>query len=288
MFCKEALLHDCPAEGVPLRTEQFANDVEDAGDALDADQQPAGKRRGNGKGGRGGRGGRGRGGKGGKGRGGKKGKGKGKTKRSGKKVEKPQGGRGRGKGGKGRGSAATKSGSSDLTTPTKRPCKGDESESTSSPKDEVEAGKPQLTASMSKASAKKNAMPKSAGKPKAKAKPARKPKSSPSKPQQTGKGKRKAASKESKQEEEGGRDKCFARRYKPTRETAVLQWTAIRDAFNDHLRDTLLCPSKLEDFDYSKVSADRVSSVQHVAMQVLQNLYAFACRTPSGKWSSPS
>ena len=97
----------------------------------------------------------------------------------------------------------------------------------------------------------------SAKKPKAKAKPAGKSKSSPSKPEPKVKGKRKVDSQDSKQEEEG-RDKCFARRYKPTRETATLQWMAIRDAFNDHLRQTLLCPSKLED-SYD-TCADSVSS----------------------------
>ena len=134
----------------------------------------------------------------------------------------------------------------------RRPRKGDDepsSQSESKPKACEEdlavppasnkyADKPKPPARKPKASAKK---------PKAKAKPAGKKKSSPSTPEPKGKAKRKADSQDSRHKEEGGRDKCFARRYKPTRESATLQWMAIRDAFNDHLRQTLLCPSKLED-----------------------------------------
>ena len=235
------LQHDCPAEGVPLRSEQFANGVEVEEDAWDADEKPTKNKRGKGRGGRG-KAGRGRGGKGR----GKGGKGKGKV---GKEAGRGCGGRGRGKG---RGRAATKPGSSGFTTPTRRPRKGDDepsSQSESKPKACEEdlavppasnkyADKPKPPARKPKASAKK---------PKAKAKPAGKKKSSPSTPEPKGKAKRKADSQDSRHKEEGGRDKCFARRYKPTRESATLQWMAIRDAFNDHLRQTLLCPSKLED-----------------------------------------
>ena len=43
------------------------------------------------------------------------------------------------------------------------------------------------------------------------------------------------------------REKTFARRYRPDNAASAVQWEAIRDAFNDHVRDTVLSPSRLEE-----------------------------------------
>ena len=65
------------------------------------------------------------------------------------------------------------------------------------------------------------------------------------------------AKKEGAANKQGGkREKCFARRYKPQNEPAGLQWAAIRDAFNDHLRSCLDSPSKLEDMFEKHASWD--------------------------------
>ena len=109
-----------------------------------------------------------------------------------------------------------------------------------------------------KAQAKGKAKSKAKAAPKAKATATKKPKARPSPKKadpnsvheaagSTEKKKRKSAS-------ESGREKSFARRWRPDVMSTSRQWEAIRDCFNMYVREHITAPSKLEDTWLTKAS----------------------------------
>ncbi|CAE7222024.1 unnamed protein product [Symbiodinium sp. CCMP2592] len=222
-------------KGAPERTAQFikkhVEGEEDQDDEEDAAETSKPQR------------GRGRGGKG-RGRGGK---GRGKAPASNSKNKK---GKGKGKGKK----PNKKEPAEPLVTPAKKTKEADpESGAKPSPK------RGRAPSSAAKAAAKKSkvepepaeaplepaAKPKQTPKAKASPKKAAVAKPATAKPKAKGKAKAQDASADG-DSAEGGKA-TFASRNKPKGGKALLHWTAIRDAFNDHVRDTILTPGKRED-----------------------------------------
>ena len=283
-------------EGAPLRTQQFAQEVEqDEGDG-GLTKQRGGRGRGRGRGnGRGGKGkGKGRGGgksaakvkpckaAGGKGRGGK---GRGGRGRAGKECNKTKAkakaaakSKGRATKVKGKKEHPQEGHDEDLVTPTKKP-KQDDDQQLSAPKrsppggtkrtlakatptdtskspEEEGTAAPAKTAEEEGAAAevpkRKKKEPQAKAKVKANAKAAaKKTKKQPAtqpKAKAKCKAKAQASTRASKgTTDEGKREKTFARRYRPDNAASAVQWEAMRDAFNEHVRATVLSPSKLEE-----------------------------------------
>ena len=230
------------AEGKPTRIEQFAEKAASC----------RGRSRGRG-------GGRGRG----------KGKGKGKSSKKEPAKQRGRGGRGRGRG---RGCGLQETAEGDLTTPTRKP--QDDEEPETGPKvspnalrrsqmaPEAEQTEP---ANSKKATAKvQSKTPKSKGqKAAAKAKAKAKPKAKSSSKKKTAKAKAtpkkgprasaKAGSnpngskRKHGSEKQTGKEKSFARRWRPAPSAASWQWQCIRDTFNMYVREHVSFPSKLED-----------------------------------------